>query len=1152
MTGYRPTMKPSLLPGGLFRSGEACFRSAFEYAAIGMALVSGDGRWLQVNRALCDLLGYTEDELLRLTLGDITHPDDLDADLKLITEMLDGKRNSYQVEKRYFKKQGETIRAQLSASMADGDAGSGDAWFILQLQEIPSREPASDVLGSTAGDIEDSDENAPCGYHSLNGDGVFVRINDTELRWLGYGRGEMVGKMKFQDVLTETSLKKLNANINEGKEPGFIGDDEFEMVQKDGSILNVLLNTTTIQDADHRTIASRFTVINIEARKYAERQIMELLDLNTKIVARAPVGIIVYAESGECVLANPGCAAIVGGTPEDVMEHPFTELRFWRETGLLQAARDALATGTARSESVHVVTSEGRDLWLDCDLVPFTTEGHLRLLNIMTDITARRLVEIELGVATRMAEKATRMAEEATRLAEQASQAKSEFLANMSHDIRTPMTAIMGFTGLLEEAPLESRERDYVAKIKMSAASLLGILNDVLDFSKIEAGHLELEHTPFSLQDVTRSIAVIVGANAALKNLEVVYDMAADVPDGLTGDPLRLQQILLNLAGNAVKFTTVGEVVLAVRRVGDRPGGVELEFLICDTGIGIGPQTRDHLFRAFSQADTSTTRKFGGTGLGLAICSRLAALMGGTITVSSEIGQGSEFRFTAWFGEAPEAVESRRTFNGLEGLEVLVVDDNATARQVLVRVCETFGWHVSVAASGKEGLDALCLASTQGRPLDVLLLDWRMPEMDGLEMLRHAKTDPAVAVPLVILMVTISDTGEVRRQASGIRIDRVLAKPATPSTIFDAVAQLRSGGTAPPRHPKPPGMWGRLRGVRLLAVEDNEVNRQVILAILRRADAEVEAVNSGEAAVNLLRSRPTAFDAVLMDVQMPGMNGYETTRIIRSIPGLSTLPIIAMTANAMVSDRKDAQRAGMSDHLAKPINVEEMFSVVRQWVGFPHNAEPEREPAGAPVTGLPDELPGINVRQGLSRAIGQLDLYLQLLRDVATNNRGDAELIVAALKSGDGRGALDLIHTLRGLAGNLGINRVAEATGALEGAIRLEDSAHYQGLADELSLSLREAVDSIGALVLLAADTKTNDGVGEDEDREAASAVVHTLETELKRNDTNALVTFDRLMHLTENRTPALEPLEAAIQALDFEQALVELERLVPELGIQL
>jgi signal transduction histidine kinase/CheY-like chemotaxis protein len=888
-------------------------------------------------------------------------------------------------------------------------------------------------------------------------------------------------------------------------------------------------------DADRGTLMNRSAAINLGTRRQAERQIMELLDLNTKIVARAPVGIIVYAASGECVLANPGSAIIVGGTVEDVMNHPFTELRFWRETGLLQAAKVALATGTTRNESVHVATSEGRDLWLDCDLVPFTTGGNLRLLYIMTDVTAQRLVEIELG--------------EAKHVAEQASQAKSEFLANMSHEIRTPMTAIMGFTSLLEEAPLESRERDYVAKIKMSAASLLGLLNDVLDFSKIEAGRLELELTPFSLQDVMRSISVIVGANAALKNLEVVYDMAGDVPDGLTGDPLRLQQILLNLAGNAVKFTTEGEVVLAVRKVDVQPGRVELEFLIRDTGIGIEPQTRDRLFRAFSQADASTTRKFGGSGLGLAISSRLAALMGGTISVSSTLGRGSEFRFIAWFGEAPEAVEPRRAFDGLEGLEVLVVDDNETARRVLVRACETFGWHVSVAASAKEGLEGLRLASARPRPLDVLLLDWRMPEMDGLEMLRLAKDDPAVRVPHVVLMVSVSDTGEVRRQASGIRIDRVLAKPATPSTVFDAVAQLRSSGTAEPHHPKRPGMYGRLRGIRLLVVEDNEVNQQVALAILRRANAEVKAVNSGEAAVNLLREKPAAFDAVLMDVQMPGMNGYETTRIIRGVPGLNALPIIAMTANAMASDREDAHRAGMNDHVAKPIDVEEMFSVLHKWVGPSHDAEPEGAPAEAEITDLPDKLPGIDIRQGLIRAIGQSALYRQLLRDLASSHTGDAERIASSLKSGDRKGVLDLAHLLRGVAGNLGVNRVAAAAGALEGAIRLEDSVRYQGLVGELSLSLREALGSIGQLERMASETQNNNGISQD--REAASAVIRTLTAELKCNDAGALLTLDRLIPLTGCHAPALEPLETAVQALEFEQALIELERLAPKLGIQ-
>ena len=1123
--GSRPAKTDPALPHHPFLFGEDRFRLSFECAAIGMALVSREGHWLQANRSLCDLLGYTEAELLGLTLSDVTHPEDLGADSGLARDLLAGKVPNYQIEKRLYKKSRQKIWAVLSVSMAkhpDDDIHC----FVLVVQDITGQKSRSNALERCSGENDDIYENAPCGYHSLDGDGLVVRINDTELRWLGYRRDEVVGRMKFQDFLTTASLDAFNATFPGSKEFGSIIGQEFEMVRKDGSVLDVLLNTTAIRDSDGRYLMSRSTTINIETRKLAERQAMELLDLNTKIVARAPVGIIVYAGSGECVLANQESASIVGGTVEDIMMHPFPDLRFWRETGLLESAHDALATGLSHRENVHVISETGRNLWLDCDLVPFNCKGHSRLLYIMSDVTAFRVAEFELG--------------EAKRTAEQASQAKSEFLANMSHEIRTPMTAIMGFTSLLEEAPLENRERDYVAKIKISAAALLGVLNNVLDFSKIEAGRLELEHTTFSLQDVMRSIAVIVSANAAVKNLEVIYDMALDVPDGLAGDPLRLQQILLNLAGNAVKFTMTGEVVLAVRKASVRSDRVELEFLVRDTGIGIDPQARSRLFQAFSQTDASTTRKFGGSGLGLAICSRLVALMGGTIAVSSALGQGSEFRFTASFGEAPEAVERRRAFVGLEGLEVLVVDDNGTAREVLVRTCETFGWHVSVAASGREGLEALRLASAQLRPLDILLLDWRMPEMDGLEMLRLAKGDPEIKVPPVILMVTVSDTGEVRRQAGGMSIDGVLAKPATPSAVFDAIAQLRADGTTSPRRPKPRGMAGRLRGVRLLLVEDNEINRQVASTILRRADAVVETVNSGEGAIALLRETPDAFDAVLMDVQMPGMNGYEATRGIRGIPGLSGLPIIAMTANAMVSDREESRRAGMNDHLAKPIDIQEMFAVLRKAVGLAPDGEAPAEPLAS--VAVPEDPPGIDVHDGLSRAGGQADLYLHLLNDVASAHAADADRIASALETGDTKEALQLAHALKGLAANLAVNRVAVAAGALEGVLRSGVSERQSTLVSALAASVREAVDSIHYLESLAPGWVTPKGPAED--FEAAAVAIADLKVELRCNDTNALVTLDRLIPLMGRRGSRLEHVKAAVEALDFETALVELQRL--------
>ncbi|WP_158284207.1 transporter substrate-binding domain-containing protein [Azospirillum sp. TSO22-1] len=647
------------------RESEGRFRAAFETAAHGMALVSSEGRFVKVNRSLCSMIGYSETELLATDFQTITHPEDLETDLKFVRDLLAARIQSYQLEKRYFHKSGSIIWILLSVALVRSDDGE-PLHFVAQIQDITEQHTAKAAL--------------------------------------------------------------------------------------------------------------------IEAKRRAEA----------------------------------------------------------------------------------------------------------------------------------------------------AGQAKSEFLANMSHEIRTPMSAIIGLTQLLEDTSLGRQERDYVSKIRQSAQSLLGILNDVLDFSKVEAGHLELEHTAFSLDEVLRHIAVIVSANAHDKGIETVFAVDRDVPHALLGDPMRLEQVLINLAGNAVKFTETGEVIVSVRKRSEDGNGVMLAFSIRDTGIGIPRERQERLFQAFSQADSSTGRRYGGTGLGLAICSRLVALMGGSIDFTSEPGQGSEFRFTAAFGCAGrEAAAAGRAPEDLGELSVLIVEDNAAAREAAAGTCRSFRWAVTTAASGPEGLDCLRRSFAQGAVPDALLVDWRMPGMDGIDMLRAAAADPAIRLPATILMITGFGVEDVSRALNGLRVDAILCKPATPSMILDAVARARLGGKpAAADTTVASRLAGRLDGMRLLLVEDNAINQEVAATILKRAGAIVDAVDSGEAAIAALQRAGGRFDAVLMDVQMPGMDGYEATRIVRRTMGMTALPVIAMTANAMDSDREQSRQAGMDAHIAKPIDVDELFGTL--------------------------------------------------------------------------------------------------------------------------------------------------------------------------------------------------------------------------------
>jgi len=740
--------------------------------------------------------------------------------------------------------------------------------------------------------------------------------------------------------------------------------------------------------------------------------------------------------------------------------------------------------------------------------------------------------------------------------AEAASRAKSEFVANMSHEIRTPMSAIMGLSRLLEDAALGARERDFVAKIKRSAQSLLGILNNILDYSKIEAGRMEIESVPFFLEEVLRNVSVVVAANAQSKGIETVFSVAPGVPAALVGDPLRLQQVLLNLTGNAVKFTRQGEVVLAIRKVAEEsdgtPGRVTLEFSVKDTGVGIPLDKQGSLFSAFSQADSSTSRRYGGTGLGLAISSRLVALQGGTITFTSQPGQGSEFRFTAVFGlaaVAPGAGTGPRV-DSLENLAVLVVDDNDTARTVLVDTCRSFGWRTAQAASGPAALDLLRRYTTERRTLDVLLLDWRMPGMDGGEVLRLALNDSSIDLPPVILMVTAYGFEEVGHSVDDRYVDGVLAKPATPSTILDAVARVRSGAGIAGGQPDLLPLSGRLAGLRVLLIEDNEINQEVAREILLRAGASVEVAGDGRAAVELLGVGSERFDVVLMDVQMPEMDGYEATRIIRTRLGLNALPIIAMTANAMDRDRENSFKAGMNAHVAKPIDVEELIATLRTHVPDIGGNDAE-VPLSAPGEPLPD-LPGLDLKAALIRVGGDHRLLVSLLTRFEAAHTGAVGEVRRLLADGAGQEAARGLHLLRGIAANLGAADVARLATRAEARIKDGRDAEVGGVLAELEAAMAVVIGSVRILAARVAapvsPTAGSEPAGsEPVDRAAQKERLAGVLVLLRNNDLKAVDEFEALRPTLEPSVPSapLLALAGAIEGLDFVSAERQVEELI-------
>jgi len=647
-----------------------------------------------------------------------------------------------------------------------------------------------------------------------------------------------------------------------------------------------------------------------------------------------------------------------------------------------------------------------------------------------------------------------RQLEIAVKSADEATQAKSDFLANMSHEIRTPMNAIIGMSYLALQTTLSRKQADYVNKIQSSAEALLEIINDILDFSKIEAGKLDLEAVPFNLNDTIDHLVQIISHKSQEESLELLIDLDPELPLDLVGDSLRLGQVLINLANNSIKFTDKGEIVIRAKPIKQDNSNVTVEFSVSDTGIGMSEDQLGRLFQSFSQADASTTRKYGGTGLGLTISKTLTELMQGEIWVESTSGEGSVFYFTATFGLAPEnTVHIQASPASLANLPVLIVDDSVAAREILFTMSESLGFKAELAASGAEALEKLTLAEQNNQPFKLVLSDWKMPEMDGIELGEKIISDGFLSKPPKLVIVTAYDRDDMLKNGQHIKLASSITKPVSASTLLDTT--LRVMGEA--EHLNSEIQGGRLDissaqgivGAEILLVEDNEINQQIAVELLEMAGLVVTVATNGKIAVETVENK--SFDAVLMDIQMPVMDGYTATKEIRKDENNVNLPIIAMTANAMSGDREKCLAAGMNDHLPKPINPQDVYKTLAQWI----------KPTGKVLSDVKssqiehDEgdlverpnLPEFDVNTALARMAGNVKAYRNTLKKVASSEVDAVTRIRAAVNTQDYQTALIAAHTLKGVSATIGANFVVPP-------------------AEKLELLLSEKVDKGKALVV--------------------------------------------------------------------------------------
>ncbi len=1113
--------------------------------------VSGIGIWdfdIAAQSLYCDprwyeIMGLDPAQPLQ-TIDDFKryiHPDDVERATEVRMETLSdlvANRENYSIVFRIVRPSGE-IRWLRSAACLIAGGGEVPRRAVGVVADITESHLAEEELQRSYALLEQAERLARIGSWTLDlASGEFAcsammyEMNGAD------PNGPPITGDELAKLLTPDGFRRTQAAIRQcilTGEPYTIDTDHF---RPDGTRFAVHIRGQANRDAQGRVVTVSGTVQDVSEREEARAQLMALAD-------NLPSGAIFRAEpnaaTGRYALTycSAGIEGLMGISADELIAHPQVMTQALHDDDrphYFAAFEHSMRHLRVFDCRFRIRKPDGRLAWMHARSAPRTQpDGKVVWDGIVRDITPEHEAEEAL--------------EKAKAAAERAEKAKSDFLAIMSHEIRTPMNVVIGMTRLMLKTDLSSKQRNYLEKINASAKTLLAIINDILDFSKIEAGGLELESIEFALDTVLDAVSTFVSLRAEEKGIEIAYAVAPEVPRRLMGDPLRLSQVLTNLVGNAVKFTARGEVVVSIA-VGAEPG--MLAFSVRDTGIGLDAAQIAGLFVPFAQADSGTSRRYGGTGLGLSICKQIVEKMGGGIHVESVPAQGSTFHFTMPLkpAGAPSSEDRRPSpSHAIAGRRAIVIDDNASVRDILADMLGVLGLRVETAESGPAALAALHAASQGRDPFDLVLVDWRMPGMDGLETARRIRADGDLRQPPAILMVTAYSREEVVRQGDLGSVHGFLVKPVTESLLFDALLNLFSPyqvdpagqrrGAAASASVVPERIRRALCARRILLVDDNALNREVVSDLLAELDVIVDAAASGaEALERLVQAR---YDAVLLDMQMPDMNGLEVARRIRLNPAWKSLPVIALTAQARPEDREASLRAGMNAHLAKPIDEMLLYETLDGIFA----ARDDDAASAAPRPGASSATPAAQEPAALKEA-RRLD---RLLRGFLRDFSDLPERMQTALGAADHDDVAALAHGVKGAAGYLRATALADSAQALEKAARSGES---------LAIGLRAPVFDRDLRSLLASVRRQLDG--------DAPVVRHALPVDLAQvlpliaevepviacGDYAATAMLERLARLLEGgaHAPLLESVRVHYEDLELDTAQAALSALKAALGM--